>query len=55
MRIPESKVRLIASDIGGGFGMKTALYNESALTMLGTFVTGRPVKWTATRSEKLPR
>jgi carbon-monoxide dehydrogenase large subunit len=51
MRIPESKVRLIASDIGGGFGMKTALYNETALTMLATVLTGRPVKWTATRSE----
>jgi carbon-monoxide dehydrogenase large subunit len=49
--VPESKVRLIATDIGGSFGMKSALFNETALTILGTKVTGRPVKWTGTRSE----
>ena len=51
MRIPESRIRLIATDIGGSFGMKSALFNETALTMLGTVCTGRPVKWTSTRSE----
>ncbi len=51
MRIPESSVRVVATDIGGSFGMKSALFNETALTMLGTVVTRRPVKWTSTRSE----
>ncbi len=51
MGIPESKVRVVATDVGGGFGMKTALYTETTLTLLGTMVTGRPVKWTATRSD----
>jgi carbon-monoxide dehydrogenase large subunit len=51
IRVPESMIRVIATDIGGSFGMKSALFNETALTILATKVTGRPVKWTATRSE----
>ncbi len=51
MRWPESKVRMITTDIGGSFGMKSGLFNESAITILATVVTGRPVKWVATRSE----
>lgn len=49
--VPESKIRVVSNDIGGSFGMKSALFNEVALTILGTRVTGRPVKWTGTRSE----
>ena len=49
--LAESKIRLIAPDVGGSFGMKSALYNEVALTVLATKMLGRPVKWTATRSE----
>jgi carbon-monoxide dehydrogenase large subunit len=51
VRMPESKVRVVAGDIGGSFGMKSALFNEVALVMLGSRMVGRPVKWTATRSE----
>ena len=51
INMPESKMRVVAPDIGGSFGMKSALHNESAATILATMVTGRPVKWTATRSE----
>ena len=51
IRVPESMIRVVATDIGGSFGMKSALFNETALTILATKVTGRPVKWTATRSE----
>jgi carbon-monoxide dehydrogenase large subunit len=51
INMPESKLRVVAPDIGGSFGMKSALHNESAITILATMVTGRPVKWTATRSE----
>jgi aerobic carbon-monoxide dehydrogenase large subunit len=49
--VPESKVRLIAGDIGGSFGMKTPVFNEGPLCLLAAKLTGRPVKWTSTRSE----
>ncbi|MFM1817037.1 MAG: carbon monoxide dehydrogenase large chain [Pseudomonadota bacterium] len=51
MQVPESKVRLIAGDVGGSFGMKGSLYAENMLVLLASRVTGRPVKWTATRTE----
>ena len=51
LKVPEHKVRVIAPDIGGSFGMKSAIYNEVPLVLLGSKVTGRPVKWTSTRSE----
>ena len=51
LKVPEHKVRVIAPDIGGSFGMKSAIYNEVPLVLLGSKVTGRPVKWMSTRSE----
>jgi aerobic carbon-monoxide dehydrogenase large subunit len=51
LKVPENKIRVIAGDIGGSFGMKSAVYNEVALVLLGAKVTGRPVKWISTRSE----
>jgi len=51
LKMPEHKVRVVAGDIGGSFGMKSAIYNEVALVLLGSKVTGRPVKWMSTRSE----
>ncbi len=51
LRIPENKVRVIAGDIGGSFGMKSAVYNEVALVLLASKLLQRPVKWTCTRSE----
>jgi carbon-monoxide dehydrogenase large subunit len=51
LRIPESKLRVVAGDIGGSFGMKSAVYNEVALVLWASKVTGRPVKWVSTRSE----
>ena len=51
LKVPESKVRVVAGDIGGSFGMKSAVYNEPALVLLAAKVTGRPVKWVSTRSE----
>src|SRR5262249_6084960 len=51
LKVPESKVRLGAGDIGGSFGMKSAIYNEVALVLLAAKLTGRPVKWIGTRSE----
>ncbi len=51
MRVPESRVRVVAGDIGGSFGMKSAIYNEVALVLWAAKLLGRPVKWTSTRSE----
>jgi carbon-monoxide dehydrogenase large subunit len=50
-KVSESKIRVVAGDIGGSFGMKSAVYNEVALVTLATKLLGRPVKWTSTRSE----
>ena len=51
LKVPESHVRVVAGDIGGSFGMKSAIYNEVALVLLAAKTVGRPVKWTSTRSE----
>jgi aerobic carbon-monoxide dehydrogenase large subunit len=51
LKVPEHKVRVVAGDIGGSFGMKSPVYNEVALVLLASKLTGRPVKWTSTRSE----
>ena len=51
MKVPEHKVRVIAPDIGGSFGMKSAVYNEVPLVLLASKKLGRPVKWMSTRSE----
>ncbi len=49
--IPESKIRVIAPDVGGGFGSKLDVYAEEALAVALARRTGRPVKWTEERSE----
>jgi aerobic carbon-monoxide dehydrogenase large subunit len=49
--LPEHKVRVIAVDVGGGFGAKIAVYPDETLTGWAAMQTGRPVKWTETRSE----
>ena len=51
LKVPDSKIRVVCGDIGGSFGMKSAVYNEVALVLLGAKLIGRPVKWVATRSE----
>src|SRR5262249_56977099 len=51
LKVSESKIRVVAGDIGGSFGMKSAVYNEVALVLLASKRVGRPVKWTSTRSE----
>ncbi len=52
MGLPEHKVRVIAPDVGGGFGSKIYLYAEDvALTWASKKLGGRPVKWTADRGE----
>ena len=49
--IPETKLRVIAPDVGGGFGSKLNVYAEEALALVLTRKTGRPVKWIETRQE----
>ncbi len=49
--VPESKLRIIAPDVGGGFGSKLQVYAEEALAIALARRTGLPVKWTEERSE----
>ncbi len=51
LNIPESKLRIVAPDVGGGFGSKIFHYAEEALVTWASRKVGRPVKWTAERSE----
>ncbi|HJV58011.1 MAG TPA: molybdopterin cofactor-binding domain-containing protein [Methylomirabilota bacterium] len=49
--IPEHKVRVIAPDVGGGFGSKIFLYNEETVCTWATKQIKRPIRWTSSRSE----
>ncbi|HKW85091.1 MAG TPA: xanthine dehydrogenase family protein molybdopterin-binding subunit, partial [Burkholderiaceae bacterium] len=49
--LPEAKVRVIAPDVGGGFGSKIFLYPEETALVWASKRVGRPIKWTAERSE----
>ncbi len=49
--IPEHRIRIIAPEVGGGFGSKIHHYPDEAITAWLAMQLGRPVKWTATRSE----
>ncbi len=49
--IPENKVRVIAPDVGGGFGSKIFLYNEEVVCSWASRQIKRPIRWTATRRE----
>ncbi|MFI2206232.1 xanthine dehydrogenase family protein molybdopterin-binding subunit [Streptomyces sp. NPDC020192] len=49
--IPEQKLRVIAPDVGGGFGSKLQVYGEEVLALAIARKLGRPVKWTESRSE----
>jgi carbon-monoxide dehydrogenase large subunit len=49
--LPEHKVRVVAPDVGGGFGSKIYLYAEDVVVTWASRQLGRPVKWTSDRSE----
>ena len=49
--VPESKIRVIAPDVGGGFGSKIQVYGEGPLAIVLARRLGRPVKWTEERAE----
>src|ERR1700686_4376378 len=48
---PEHKLRVIAPDVGGGFGSKIFIYAEETIAIWAAKKVGRPVKWTCDRSE----
>jgi aerobic carbon-monoxide dehydrogenase large subunit len=51
--IPESKIRIISPDIGGGFGNKVGVYPGYVTAIVASIVLGRPVKWIESRNENL--
>ena len=51
LQIPEHKLRIVAPDVGGGFGSKIYHYAEEAIVTWAAPKVGRPIKWTAERSE----
>jgi carbon-monoxide dehydrogenase large subunit len=51
--LPEHKIQVISPDIGGGFGNKVPIYPGYVLAVVGSIVTGKPVKWVEDRSENL--
>jgi len=51
--VPENNLRVVAPDVGGGFGAKLQIYREEVLAVVLARQLGRPVKWTETRSEAM--
>ena len=49
--VPESRLRVISADVGGGFGSKIYQYSEDLVALFAAKALGRPVKWVAERSE----
>lgn len=52
-KVPRNQVRIVATDIGGGFGSKNGLYPENITCLFAARRLGRPVKWVADRGEGL--
>lgn len=51
--IPESKIRIIGGDIGGGFGNKVPVYPGYVIAIVASIVTGLPIKWIESRIENI--
>jgi carbon-monoxide dehydrogenase large subunit len=51
--VPENRIRVVSPDVGGGFGLKGGTFPDDALVLWAARKVGRPVKWTATRSESM--
>jgi carbon-monoxide dehydrogenase large subunit len=49
--VPEAKLRVVAPEVGGGFGSKLNVYSEEALALVLARKLGRPIKWIETRTE----
>lgn len=50
-KVPAHRIRVVAGDVGGGFGTKGGLYPEEILVLWAAWRLGRPVKWVCDRSE----
>ncbi|MSQ73554.1 MAG: xanthine dehydrogenase family protein molybdopterin-binding subunit [Betaproteobacteria bacterium] len=50
-QVPEDKLKIVARDVGGGFGCRSMGYPEYCVAMMAARATGRPVKWISTRAE----
>ena len=48
---PGERIRVVSEDVGGGYGTRNSLYPEFTLVAWAAWRIGRPVRWTATRSE----
>jgi carbon-monoxide dehydrogenase large subunit len=53
MKLPESAIRMVENDVGGGFGARGEFYPEDFLIPFAAVLTGRPVKWIEDRREHL--
>jgi carbon-monoxide dehydrogenase large subunit len=53
LHVPESRIRVVARDVGGGFGMKGSVHVEEAVAVWAARRVGRPVKWIPSRTEAL--
>lgn len=53
MNIPEQSIRVVAPEVGGGFGTKITIYREEVIACFASRKLSRPVKWSETRSEHL--
>jgi carbon-monoxide dehydrogenase large subunit len=51
LKIPSNRLRVISPDVGAGFGMKESPFPEHVLALHAARLLGRPVRWTATRTE----
>jgi carbon-monoxide dehydrogenase large subunit len=50
-RVPEDKLRVVARDVGGGFGQRSTGYAEYCALMIASKALGKPVKWVSSRTE----
>ncbi len=51
--MPQHRVRVVAPDVGGGFGLKDHLYEDELMVIIAALESGCPVQWTETRTESL--
>src|SRR2546430_5575529 len=51
LKVPQHKIRVVAPDVGGGFGMKLYHYPEQPAVLWASKLVGRPVRWRSSRSE----
>jgi len=51
--IPQSRIRVVMPDVGGGFGSKAHIIPEELAVIASSMMLGKPVRWTATRTEEM--